>query len=138
MLFPNISDYKNAIAIPESFATLGSLRPEKGLFDDVYFSSGNFAVVFKMRDTQTGKLHAVKCFTREQERRTESLDSISRYLGALQSPYIVPYTFLKEGIWVNDAEYPVLLMDWVDGVTLGEKVKALCAARDTEGYFYFQ
>ncbi len=133
MLFPNISDYKSAIAIPESFVTLGDLRLEKGLSDDVYFSSGNFGVVFKMRDTQAGKLHAVKCFTREQERRTESLDNISQYLSTFQSPYIVPYTFLKDEIWVNDAEYPFLLMDWVDGVTLGEKVKTLCAARDTVG-----
>ena len=133
MLFPTISDYKNALVIPESFATLGSLRPEKGLIDDVYFSSGNFAVVFKMRDTQTGKLYAVKCFTREQDRRVESLESISDYLEAVKSPYLVPYTFLKDEIWVNDADYPVLLMDWVDGVTLGEKVKALCDKRDTEG-----
>ena len=81
MLFPNISDYKNAIVIPESFATLGNLCPENGLLGDIHCVSGNFAVVFKMRDTQTGKLYAVKCFTREQERRTESLDSISRYLG---------------------------------------------------------
>ena len=64
MIFPNITDYKNAIIIPESFATLGNLRPENGLLGDIYFSSGNFAVVFKMRDVQTGKLHAVKCFTR--------------------------------------------------------------------------
>jgi Leucine-rich repeat (LRR) protein len=133
MLFPSISDYKEAIALSESFATLTYLTPEKGLFGDVYFSSGNFAVVFKMRDSRTGKLHAVKCFTREQERRTESLGQISAYLKTLKSPFIVPYTFLNEGIWVNDAEYPVLLMDWVEGVTLGEKVKTLCDARDTEG-----
>jgi serine/threonine protein kinase len=133
MLFPSISDYKEAIALSESFATLTYLTPEKGLFADVYFSSGNFAVVFKMRDSRTGKLHAVKCFTREQERRTESLGQISAYLETLQSPFIVPYTFLNDEIWVNDAEYPVLLMDWVEGVTLGEKVKTLCDARDTEG-----
>ena len=113
MVFPSISDYKEAIALSESFATLTYLTPEKGLFGDVYFSSGNFATVFKMRDTQTNTLKAVKCFTREQERRVESLDSISRYLGAVNSPYIVPYTFLNDEIWVNDGEYPVLLMDWV-------------------------
>ena len=133
MVFPSISDYKEAIALTESFATLTYLTPEKGLFGDVYFSSGNFAVVFKMRDSRTGKLHAVKCFTREQERRTESLEQISAYLETLHSPFIVPYTFLNDEIWVNDAEYPVLLMDWVEGVTLGEKVKTLCDARDTEG-----
>jgi serine/threonine protein kinase len=133
MLFPSISDYKEAIALTESFATLTYLTPEKGLFGDVYFSSGNFAVVFKMRDSRNGALKAVKCFTREQERRTESLGQISAYLETLHSPFIVPYTFLNDEIWVNDAEYPVLLMDWVEGVTLGEKVKTLCDARDTEG-----
>ena len=113
MVFPSISNYKEAIALCESFATLSYLTPEKGLFGDVYFSSGNFAVVFKMRDSRDGALKAVKCFTREQERRTESLEHISAYLETLQSPFIVPYTFLNNEIWVNDAEYPVLLMDWV-------------------------
>jgi hypothetical protein len=53
MTFPTIADYKQAIAIPDSFATLTHLKPVAGLLGDVYFSSGNFAVVFKMRDTRT-------------------------------------------------------------------------------------
>ena len=60
MVFPSISDYKEAIALSESFAILTYLTPEKGLFGDVYFSSGNFAVVFKMRDSRNGALKAVK------------------------------------------------------------------------------
>ena len=133
MLFPSIADYKQAVMIPDSFASLTHLTPVMGQLGDVYFSSGNFAVVFKMKDTRTGHFKALKCFTRPQERRIESLVAISAHLARVASPYIVPYQFLENEVWVNDAEYPIVLMDWVEGMTLGEKVKALCEAQNTGG-----
>ena len=134
MTFPSISDYKDALqTAADSFRTLTYLVPVAGQYEAFYFSSGNFAVVFKMRDTQTGKLKALKCFIRDQERRAESLNAVSTYLDTVQSPYLVPSPYLAEELWANNADMPVLLMDWVEGVTLGEKVQQLCAARDTEG-----
>lgn len=133
MQFPTISDYKAAVQVPESFRTLGHLRPEPGIHDEVFFSSGNFAVVFKMRDTRDGSLKALKCFTRDQARRNDSLEAVSEHLRGIQNGYLVPYTFLQDEVWVNDSDFPVLLMDWVAGDTLGERVKTLCEARDSAG-----
>ena len=63
MNYPLLSDYIEAIKSAEdNFDKLKHLRPV--LDDDGHpvMSSGNFAVVFKMKDEQTGKFHAIKCF----------------------------------------------------------------------------
>jgi formylglycine-generating enzyme required for sulfatase activity len=131
MSLPSISSYKDALRTPEhSLQLLSHLEPVPGVHDDFYFSSGNFAVVFKMKDTRGGSFKALKCFTRDQERRKESLHLISNYLNQIQSEYIIPYTYLEDEIWADDAEHPVLLMDWIEGETLGEHVSKLCESHD--------
>jgi len=134
MSAPNISSYKDALRTPEhSLQQLSYLQPVPGVHDDFYFSSGNFAVVFKMEDTRDGSFKALKCFTRDQERRRESLDLISDYLHQVQSEYIIPYTYLEDEIWADGADHPVLLMDWIEGETLGEHVSKLCESHDRYG-----
>jgi len=131
---PSISDYKDALSTSEhTLQKLSHLQPVPGVHDDFYFSSGNFAVVFKMEDTRDGSFKALKCFTRAQERRSESLYLISGYLHLIQGEYIIPYTFLEDEIWADDADHPVLLMDWIEGETLGEYVSKLCECHDRLG-----
>ena len=134
MSAPNISSYKDALRTPEhSLQQLSYLQPVPGMHDDFYFSSGNFAVVFKMEDMRDGTFKALKCFTRDQERRRESLHLISNYLNHIQSEYIVPYTYLEDEIWADDTDHPVLLMDWIEGETLGEHVSKLCESHSRHG-----
>ena len=64
MNYPLISEYIEAIKSAEdNFEELSYLRPV--LDDDglPIMTSGNFAVVFKMKDETMGKLYALKCFT---------------------------------------------------------------------------
>lgn len=81
MNYPLISEYVDAIQSAEdNFNKLSDLRP---VFDDngnPVMSSGNFAVVFKMRDVKTNKLYAIKCFLKEQEGREEAYKQISSTL----------------------------------------------------------
>ena len=91
-------------------------------------SSGNFAIVFKMQDKQTGKLHAVKCFLREQEGREESYKLIASELEYVSSTFLTPIQYLEKEIFVDttqgeDTEFPVLLMDWVEGLTLDKYIR---------------
>ena len=86
-------------------------------------SSGNFAVVFKMRDEQTGKLHAVKCFLREQKGRAQAYRMIAEAIEYIGSTFLTPIEYLDKELFVDtstsdETEFPVLLMDWVEGVTL--------------------
>ena len=70
MIFPTISEYIEAIRYAEdNFATLTSLRPVLDGDGNPVMSSGNFAVVFKMRDEKSGKCHALKCFIKDQDGR---------------------------------------------------------------------
>ncbi|MBQ3634546.1 MAG: leucine-rich repeat protein [Bacteroidales bacterium] len=69
MQYPTIDEYISSITTEEDFKTLRGLTPELDREGRPILNSGNFVVVFKMRDTKTGKLHAIKCFIKEQEGR---------------------------------------------------------------------
>ncbi len=108
MNYPLLSDYIAAISMAEeNFATLTSLRPVLGNDGRPFMSSGNFAVVFKMRDIETEKLYAVKCFTREEERREESYKQIEEQLKRVSSPYLVPIRYLEKELLALHMEKPI-------------------------------
>ena len=129
MNYPLLSEYIEAIkAAEDNFEQLKSLRPVLGDDGEPVISSGGFAVVFKMKDEQTGKLHAVKCFLKEQEGRTEAYRQIAEELEYVNSTYLTPIKYLDKELFVDtsqsdETEFPVLLMDWVDGVTLDKYIR---------------
>ena len=124
MNYPLISEYIESIMSAEdNFDQLSSLRPVLDSYGNPIMSSGNFAVVFKMKDIDTGKFYAVKCFIKDQEGRNESYAMIADELKNANSPYILPIKFLENELFVdtsqsNETEFPVLVMDWVEGKTL--------------------
>ena len=124
MEYPLISEYKEAIlAAEENFNELSSLRPVLDSHGYPVMSSGNFAVVFKMRDVNDGKLYAVKCFIKDQEGRDESYRKIADELETVSSSYILPLRYLENELFVDSAqcdmeEFPVVVMEWVEGETL--------------------
>ena len=88
MNYPLISEYIEAIkAAEDNFEELKSLRLVLDSTGEPVMAGGNFAVVFKMKDEQSGKLHAVKCFLKDQGR---SLSHDSRGTGVCQQH--VPHT----------------------------------------------
>lgn len=129
MNYPLISEYVEAIKSAEdNFEELSYLRPVLGDDGLPVMTSGNFAVVFKMKDEQSGKLYAVKCFTKEQEGRAESYKRITEELNGISTSYLTPLKYLENELFVdsknsNDSEFPVLLMDWVDGMPLDKYLR---------------
>lgn len=129
MQYPLISEYIDAIRSAEdNFDKLNNLRPVLDDNGNPIMSSGNFAVVFKMKDVNTGKLYAVKCFTREQEHRNENYQKIARELEMISSPYLVHFSYLEKELFVDttqsdEEEFPVLLMDWVEGQPLDAYIR---------------
>ena len=129
MNYPLISEYIEAIKSAEdNFEELSYLRPV--LDDDglPIMTSGNFAVVFKMKDETMGKLYALKCFTKEQQGREEAYHQIAEELKNVDSPYLVSLRYLEKELFVDteqtdETEFPVLLMDWVEGKTLDKYLR---------------
>lgn len=136
MIFPSIEEYKDALRIAgHSLKTLHDYEPVLRDDGDLWFSSGNFAVVFKVRHRTTGRLLALKCFTRHQENRAGSYRLITECLKDYPGDYLVRYEYHDEELWVNsraagERDFPVLAMDWAEGVTLGEYVRTCCARDD--------
>lgn len=129
MEYPLISEYREAILSAEdNLNELSSLRPVLDDYGNPVMSSGNFAVVFKMRDENDGKLYAVKCFIKDQDGRDEAYERIASYLHEKSSKYLVSISYYKYDLFVdttqsNNSEYPIVVMDWVEGLTLDKYIE---------------
>ena len=129
MIYPLISEYIDAIRSAEdNFDQLSNLHPVLDNNGLPVMSSGDFAVVFKMRNHQTGKLHALKCFLKEKEGRAEAYRLIAEELEYVNSTYLTPIRYFEKGLFVNtdrtsEKEFPMLLMDWVEGKTLDKYIR---------------
>ena len=129
MQYPLISEYLAAIReAKDNLDTLSHLVPVLDKYGEPYRSSGAFAVVFKMKDEQTGKCYALKCFTEEQEGRAEAYRQIAEEFEFVDSPYITSVKYLEKELFVDsnceNEEFPVLLMDWIEGETMETYVAA--------------
>ena len=129
MQYPLISEYVKAIQdAGDNLEELAHLTPVLDDHGEPYRSSGAFAVVFKMQDKRTGKYYALKCFTEEQEGRADAYRQIADELDLLDSPYITSVKYMEKELFVDsqceEDEFPVLLMDWVDGETMEAYIAA--------------
>ena len=123
MQYPLISEYVKAIQdAGDNLNKLAYLTPVLDDHGEPFRSSGAFAVVFKMQDKSTGKYYALKCFTEEQEGRADAYRQIADELDMVNSPYITSVKYMEKELFVDsqceENEFPVLLMDWVDGETM--------------------
>ena len=129
MQYPLISEYVKAIQYAgDNLEQLAYLTPVLDDHGEPYRSSGAFAVVFKMLDKRTGKYYALKCFTEEQQGRADAYRQIADELGMVDSPYIISVKYMEKELFVDsqceEDEFPVLLMDWVEGETMEAYISA--------------
>ena len=123
MQYPTISEY--AKAIQDAGANLNELAHLTPVLDDhgePYHISGDFFVVFKMQDKNTGKCYALKCFTEKQEVRAEAYRQIANErsgVARISRITITSIRRLEKELLVQsqgkEERYPVMLMNWVDG-----------------------
>ncbi|TAE30625.1 MAG: hypothetical protein EAZ91_09845 [Cytophagales bacterium] len=145
-MYPSITDYISSLeGAADTLATLNYLRPVRKPNGHPFFSSGNFAVVFKMEDTRTGNHMALKCFLRDVPDRARRLRLIGEWIADNPSPYLLPMTYHPDELWVDCAhctrqEFDVVMMPWVEGQTLGEYVRDCCtrADRSALGFLAFR
>ena len=96
---------------------------------------GGFAVVYKFR-TKSGLLRALRCFRVPMKPDTQfRYERIGPYFSAHVPGITATFKYHDTGIVVKEQgkqsqAYPVIEMDWIDGMTLLEKVDELCKAGD--------
>ena len=129
MTYPLISEYVEAVRNAEdNFDKLRNLRPVTDDNGNPVMTGGNFAVVFKMRDEKNDKLYAVKCFLKDQPNRAENYRMIAEELEFVSSSFLTKFQYLDNELFVDSAnadgeEFPVLLMDWVEGTNLDQYIR---------------
>ena len=122
--------------------TLSHLVPVLDKDGKPYYSGGASSVVFKMKDEQTGKCYALKCFTEEQEGRAEAYRLIEEELKFVDSPHITSVKYLEKELFVDsdseDNEHSVLLMDWIEGKTMEAYINANYMDGHAMAMLYYQ
>jgi WD40 repeat protein len=124
MSWPLSQDYNEAIQSPATNFTDADLRKGEAVCSCLGLpipSSGNFADVYQVR-CPDGSRWAVKCFTREVHGLRERYQKISAHLSQAKLPFLVDFSYLEQGIRVAGKWYPVLKMQWVEGLTLNQFV----------------
>ncbi|MBF0094449.1 MAG: protein kinase family protein [Alphaproteobacteria bacterium] len=131
MSFPLVTDYKGAVSNAATrFATL-KLEPDMGADKAPVYMAGNFAVVFKATLKSSGKKVALKCFIRDMKGIEKRYQAISDMIQRTRAPIFINLKFLPNELYVTsttagNGNYPVLMMPWVEGRTMGEVIKGLC------------
>ncbi|MGP0022702.1 MAG: AarF/UbiB family protein [Streptosporangiaceae bacterium] len=118
--FPSGFDYQEAVQHPDrcfSDSDLRSASCERMAMGLPKMISGNFASVFPMTSA-SGHKYAIKCFTRRVSHQLQRYELISDRLSARKPWWATDFQYIPAGIQVEASDFPVLRMDWVNGVTL--------------------
>ncbi|MFE5579939.1 hypothetical protein [Kitasatospora sp. NPDC056531] len=138
--FPTGGDYATALQNPRLCfrdPELAGSTPALTKLGLPRANSGNFASVFSVTSA-IGHRYALKCFTREVGDQESRFHAISNELGriadaSLSQPWKMGFEYLPDGILVNNERYPILKMQWVEGITLSAWLETHFADRSAVG-----
>ncbi|MFC1442110.1 hypothetical protein ABUW04_28045 [Streptacidiphilus sp. N1-10] len=136
--FPNGSQYSAALQNTALCFRHPDLKGAAPTLDRIGLPrpiSGNFASVFSVTST-SGRRYAVKCFTRQVKDQETRYHEISKHLStmpvaSLSQPWKMGFDYLPEGILVEGQWYPLLKMEWVEGISLSRWLEANHRSRGT-------
>ncbi|HPM81032.1 MAG TPA: SUMF1/EgtB/PvdO family nonheme iron enzyme [Candidatus Anammoximicrobium sp.] len=94
--------------------------------------TGNFASVFHVQGTTPQQNWALKCFTKDKPGLQERYREIHAHLEQQRQrlPFMVGFSYLPEEVLVRGQRYPLLKMDWVEGLRLDEFLADLLTKAD--------
>ena len=151
MKYPSTQGYNEALQMAQVSIldpTLRSGRVETDPLGLPFGRTGSFAITFKI--AAGGSNYAFRCFLQNRATIHERYDAISSYLTNTHVPYFVDFTYLNEGIRVDNTVFPTVRMSWAGGIPLGlyiqdhhaetgrmtalhEQIKRMALALDAEG-----
>ena len=132
--WPLISDFARMLQNPQVAFRAPELKTcsvEMNQLGQPKARSGNFATVYRGYRPD-GSEFAIRIFNRRQDERIEHYRTISEYLEQRALSSIVKFEYDDRGLRsAGDGKlYPLLIMEWVPGMTLFEWIRDRCR----EGY----
>ena len=123
--YPTLGEYDHLIRNKggDAFRSLFgiSLIPSRTTPIKVYiFGAGAFAAVFK--GSYNGANYAIRCFLTLEEETVNRYKIICNYLDGIQSSWKTECEFIDNEISLNGNSYPILKMDWVNGLLINQFV----------------
>jgi hypothetical protein len=123
--YPTIGEYNQLIQKNggNSFSSLHGiiLIPARTTPIKVYlFGSGAFAAVFK--GSLHGTHYAIRCFLTAEDETINRYKIICDYLNDIQATWKTECEFIENEISINGSSYPVLKMEWLNGLLINEFV----------------
>jgi hypothetical protein len=119
--WPTSGDYNAAIQNPSICFTDPDLKATTPALDRLgmpFVTSGQFAYVFKLNTASAGKARAVRCFRGFLGDREERYRWIDDHLNKVSAQYFADFEYDPEGIMVGGRRFPILVMEWIDGLPL--------------------
>lgn len=127
--WPDLTDYHEALQQPRRSFTDPALQAaaiEQDRFGMPKPATGANAVVYKA--TSRKDVWAVRCFLRPVSDHAERYAAISAHLEKKKLSHATRFHWLKDGIRVKGGAFPIVKMEWVQGVLLDRHVEA-CLGR---------
>src|SRR5262249_1344449 len=81
-------------------------------------ASGQFAYVFKLNSINGARAQAVRCFRGFLGDREQRYQIIDNHLNKVSIPSLAGFEYDPQGIIVAGRKYPILVMEWIDGLPL--------------------
>ncbi len=132
MPWPSHSDYVAAIENARTAFrcdALQSCRIEQDEFGEPLLSVGGNSLVVKAIPEDGSPPLAIRLFDRDRPLRAEHYERLAAHLQDRKLSCLVGFAYDEAGIHVADlAEFPLLVMDWVDGAPLADYIRARCLA----------
>jgi serine/threonine protein kinase len=123
MVWPSPQDYSEAVQMARTSFQDDDLKNgavETNSLGLPTCASGNFASVFCLSNDK--RKFAARCFLHDVPDQEHRYSEISKFILADDLPYTVSFEYLSDGIKVQERWYPLLKMQWVDGITLNQYI----------------
>jgi len=124
--FPTTEQYQEAMQFPQKVlkdAELAACKVETSGIGLPFPRSGGFAITYKLLGS--GRNWALRVFhkDRTQSRLAERYGAVERGIKNSGLPYFVEFKFLVAGISIQTQTYPVVKMEWAEGIVLGTYIE---------------
>jgi hypothetical protein len=119
--WPTARDFVEAIQNPViSFVDpeLKATTPATDRLGMPVVAAGQFAYVFKLNEANGASAQAVRCFRGFLSDREQRYQRINYHLDKVSIPSLTSFEYDPQGITVLGGKYPILKMEWIDGLPL--------------------
>ncbi|MBQ9312128.1 MAG: protein kinase family protein [Bacteroidales bacterium] len=142
-MWPSVSEYDNVMEYMPYSLKVDYLQGGHPFYkkspcgiDDIVASSGGWCRAYKYE--MDGKLYTIRCWYSNvntnliDDRFLDRFKYLDNYLKSVGLPYFTDLNFHKNGIEVKGELYPILVLNWVDGVSLKTYIETHKNAEEIE------